>query len=59
MNRDDFYDGSVGQITFDYYEGTITAKQYEKALKKIPKQKLVDCIMELQSHGLFEGFYHN
>jgi hypothetical protein len=57
MNREDFTEGSVEQVIFDYWDGK--TKDLEQELTKVNKKELVEFIAEVQSKGLFEGYCHD
>jgi hypothetical protein len=58
MNREDFTEGSVGQIIFNFWDGRINKQSdFESALLECDKQSLVDFIMQAQGAGRFGGGY--
>ena len=60
MNREDFTEGSVEQIIFDFWDGTQKQSDFEMALMEKDKQSLVDFIVVAQGKGIFgNGYIHS
>lgn len=60
MNREDFTEGSVHQIIFDYCNGAVwQPDEFYRQLFDYPTRRdLVDFIVEIQSKGFLKGYCH-
>jgi hypothetical protein len=57
MDHNNFREGSIEQIIFDYWDRKIDDAEFFKALMRSPKTVLVEFIQSCQGHGLFGNRY--
>ena len=57
MDREDFTEGSISQIIFDFWDGRIKDRKFYTRLNRVAKKDLVEFIIEAQQKGLFGNRY--
>lgn len=59
MNKENFKEGSVERIIFEYWDEAIDNAEFRRILNKVRKEDLIDFIMDAQSRGRFgDGYIH-
>jgi hypothetical protein len=57
MNRQDFTEGSVEQILFDFWDETISGQSRDELLRQKTQGDLIDFITTAHNKGRFGGGY--